>query len=180
MISSFNWADWAILAILGMSALISLIRGFVKEALSLTSWAVAFVVTMTFHANMVALLENLIEKEYVREIAAYVVLFAGTLAIGSLIIYLLGELVKRTGLSGTDRLLGMIFGVARGVIVVVALLVILPSMLTGIDKDEWWQESQLIPHFLVMSEWSQQTFGELSEWASTLVAEHRNSDSSKL
>ncbi len=180
MLASFNWADWAILGILASSALISLIRGFVKEALSLTSWAVAFVVALTFHDKMYALLESLIEKAYLRDILAYVVLFAGTLIVGTLITYLLSEVIKRTGLSGTDRLLGMIFGAARGVIVILVILILLPSMLTDIDQDQWWKDSQLIPHLLMMRDWSEQTFGEVSGWLSELVAEHRQIVQDKL
>lgn len=173
MLSDFLWVDWAILGILSVSAIISLIRGFVKEALSLAFWAVAFVVSMTFHSQMMQLLENAIERVYLRELVAYVSLFAGTLLVGTMTTYLLSEFVKKTGLGGTDRLLGMIFGAARGVIVVVALLVIAPKLLTDIDKDSWWQESQLIPHFMLLKDWSEQSFNDVSAWISSLVAEHR-------
>lgn len=173
MLSSFNWADWIIVGILTMSALISLIRGFVREALSLASWAAAFVVAVAFHDKMFALLETVIEKDYVRDILAYVLLFAGTLIVGSIVTYLLGEIVRRTGLSGTDRLLGMIFGAARGAIVVLVLVIFLPSLLIDIEQDQWWKESQLIPQFMMVRDWSEQTFGEVSDWVSGLVAEHR-------
>ncbi|WP_372778652.1 CvpA family protein [Litorivivens sp.] len=173
MLSDFLWVDWAILGILSVSAIISLIRGFVKEALSLAFWAVAFVVSMTFHSQMMQLLEGAIERVYLRELVAYISLFAGTLLVGAMTTYLLSEFVKKTGLGGTDRLLGMIFGAARGVIVVVALLVIAPKLLTDIDQDAWWQESQLIPHFMLLKDWSEQSFSEVSAWISSLVAEHR-------
>lgn len=173
MLSDFLWVDWAILGILSVSAIISLIRGFVKEALSLAFWAVAFVVSMTFHSQMMQLLENAIERVYLRELVAYVSLFAGTLLVGAMTTYLLSEFVKKTGLGGTDRLLGMIFGAARGVIVVVALLVIAPKLLTDIDQDSWWRESQLIPHFMLLKDWSEQSFNDVSAWISSLVAEHR-------
>lgn len=173
VLTEFLWVDWAILAILAVSSIISLIRGFVKEALSLAFWAVAFVVTMTFHPQMMGLLENAIEKVYIRELVAYVSLFAGTLVIGSITTYLLSEFVKKTGLGGTDRLLGMIFGAARGVIIVVALLVLLPTLLTDIDQDHWWQDSTLIPHFLELRDWSEQSFNDVSAWISSLAANHR-------
>jgi|TARA_R100001132_G_C3242484_1_gene72697 membrane protein required for colicin V production len=173
VLSDFLWVDWAILGILSVSAIISLIRGFVKEALSLAFWAVAFVVSMTFHSQMMQLLEGAIERVYLRELVAYISLFAGTLLVGAMTTYLLSEFVKKTGLGGTDRLLGMIFGAARGVIVVVALLVIAPKLLTDIDQDAWWQESRLIPHFMLLKDWSEQSFSEVSAWISSLVAEHR-------
>lgn len=172
MLTSFNWADWAIIGIIAASALISLVRGFVREALSLASWAAAFFVAVAFHAPMSAMLESLVEKVYLREILAYVLLFAGTLVVGSLLTYLIAEMVKRTGLSGTDRLLGMMFGTARGLIVVLATVVLLPSLLTGIEQDQWWQDSQLIPEFMMMRHWSEQTFNDLVSWGSSFFSSH--------
>ena len=67
----------------------------------------------------------------------------------------------------------MIFGTARGVIVVLASVILLPSLLSGIQQDEWWRSSQLIPEFLLMTDWSQQTFNDLLQWASSLLASHR-------
>jgi len=170
VLSTLVWVDWAIIGIVTMSALISLIRGFVKEALSLLSWAMAFFVTVAFHVQAVALLENLVDKVYLREILAYVLLFAATLVLGSLLTHLIAMVVKRTGLSGTDRLLGMIFGTARGLIVVLAGLVILPSLLTGIENDQWWKDSQLIPEFLLMKDWSEQSFNDVVNWGSALLS----------
>lgn len=172
MLTSFNWADWAIIAIISASALISLIRGFVREALSLASWAAAFFITVAFHQQMMALLGSLVEKPYLREILAYVLLFAGTLVIGSLLTYLIAEMIKRTGLSGTDRLLGMMFGTTRGLIVVLTLVILLPSMLSGIEQDQWWRDSQLIPEFTMMRAWSEQTFNDLVSWGSAFFSSH--------
>jgi membrane protein required for colicin V production len=174
VLSTFNWADWAILAVVSASALISLIRGFVKEALSLLAWAIAFFVTVAFHPQAVAFLEPLIDKIYLREILAYILLFVATLVAGSLITYFIVVLVKRTGLSGTDRLLGMIFGTARGLIVVLAALVLLPSLLTGVENDQWWKESQLIPEFLLMKDWSEQSFNDVVNWGSSLLSSQSN------
>ena len=174
MLSTFNWADWAILAVISASALISLIRGFVKEALSLLSWAVAFFMAVAFHPQAVALLEPLIDKIYLREILAYVLVFITTLVLGSLVTHIIAVMVKRTGLSGTDRLLGMIFGTARGLIVVLAVLVLLPSMLAGVENDQWRKESQLIPEFLLMKDWSEQSFNDVVNWGSSLLSGQSN------
>jgi membrane protein required for colicin V production len=74
--------------------------------------------------------------------------------------YLVGELVKMTGLSGTDRLFGMAFGLARGVIIVMALLILLP-MAFPVNQDIWWQQSILIPQFLLIEHWCKDTFALL-------------------
>lgn len=167
-------ADWVILAIIASSALISLVRGFVKEALSLANWAVAFFVAVAFHGQMYEFLQDWISKPYLRDILAYVLLFVTTLVIGSLLINLLAMLVEHTGLSGTDRMLGMVFGAARGLIVVMALLILLPSLFTDIDRDLWWQESSLIPHFLLMRDWAMQSFAEITQWFTGLLDGHRS------
>lgn len=173
MLTSFNWADWAILAVVVVSSLISLLRGFVREALSLVSWAVAFFIAVAFHQQMVSVLTPWVDKLYLRDILAYVLLFTTALVLGSLATHLIAEVVKRSGLSGTDRLLGMIFGTTRGMIVVLAVLVLLPSLLTGIESDQWWQRSTLIPEFLLMRDWSEQSFNDLVGWLSSMWDNHR-------
>jgi len=147
-----NWADLAILGILLVSSLISLKRGFVKEALSLAGWVAAFVIAMLFSGSLATLLANSIESPSVREMVAFAVLFAATLIVSAMANYLIGEVVKMTGLSGTDRLFGMLFGLFRGFIVVMALLLLLPP-LVPINQEVWWRESLLIPHFMSMEGW---------------------------
>jgi len=148
-----NWADWTIIGIVGVSCLIGLKRGFVKEALSLACWVVAFFVAVTFRAPLSALLVDAISTPSVREITAFALLFTATLIVGALISYLIGELVRITGLSGTDRLFGMVFGAARGAIVVMAILLLVPAVVP-IDQDPWWRQSNLIPSFLTMEDWA--------------------------
>jgi membrane protein required for colicin V production len=98
---------------------------------------------------------------------AFVLLFGLTLIVGSMVNYLFYELVKMTGLTGTDRALGVVFGLARGVIIVMALLIFLP-MLMPVQQDSWWQESILIPQFLLMETWSRETFSQITGWLSQL------------
>ncbi len=157
-----NWADWTILVILAVSGLISIKRGFIKEALSLVIWAAAFVVAMLFRDQMTVLLMDSIQTPSLRQAVAFGVLFLGTLIVGSMVNYLLGELVRMTGLSGTDRLLGMLFGLARGAIVVMAILIFLPRVLP-VAQDPWWQQSVLIPQFLTFEDWSRQTASYLTQ-----------------
>jgi len=158
-----NWADWAILGIVLVSSLISLKRGFVKEALSLVIWILAFIVAMLFGERLAVLLTDLISTPSVREMTAFVLLFAATLIVGAMVNYLVGELVRMTGLSGTDRMFGMIFGVARGLVVVMALLILLPS-LVPLDQDSWWHESALIPHFLAFEHWARSLAAETTQF----------------
>jgi membrane protein required for colicin V production len=148
-----NWADWAIVSILVLSALISIKRGFVKEALSLATWVAAVIVAIVFGERLAVLLVDHIATPSVRELVAFAVLFIATLLVGAMVNYLLGALVRVTGLSGTDRLLGMLFGLARGFVIVMALLIFLPGIIP-VNKDLWWQESLLIPDFMAFETWA--------------------------
>lgn len=149
-------ADWGIVAILAISALISLVRGFVKEAMSLVIWLAAFIVAMNFKEPVAELLVNFISLASLRQLAAWVMLFFGTLMLGGMVNFLLGKLVSSTGLSGTDRMLGLIFGVCRGLLIVLALIIILPKALP-VEQDPWWQASVLIPVFQSFADWGTET-----------------------
>ncbi len=139
-----NWLDIAILTIIALSALISVIRGFVREVLSLLVWIAAFWIGIRFSPQVAVYLEGYIASPTLQIGVAFTVLFVVTLLVGALVNYLAGQLVGRTGLTGTDRLIGIIFGVARGVVVVAVLL--LAAGLTALPREPWWQESTLIPH----------------------------------
>jgi len=147
-----NWADWAIVAVLGFSVLISIARGFVREALSLAIWAAAFLGAMIFHQEAAVYFTDLVETPSLRALVAWVVLFFTILMAGSLFSFVLSHLVESTGLSGTDRLLGSLFGAMRGFIVVMTVLLVLPGVLP-VSQDSWWQNSVLIPYFMACEGW---------------------------
>lgn len=160
---AFTWVDWAIVAIIGVSALISIKRGFVKEALSLVVWIVAGVVAWLFGGAVAQHLTNFIDIPSARVIAACALLFVATLLVGGLVSFLIGELIRLTGLSGTDRFLGMFFGAARGALLVVVLVGLLS--LAPVQQDIWWQQSTLLPHFLMVADWSKNLIlGLAGQW----------------
>lgn len=151
-----NWADLSIIAIIALSSLFSLKRGFVKEALSLVTWVAAFIIARAFNPNLQTLLVNLIDTDVFRAIAAFAILFIGTLIVGAVINNLIALLVKATGLSATDRLLGVVFGVARGLIVVVVIIAVL--RVTPFADDAWWKQSIMITKLQVLEQWSRAVF----------------------
>ena len=138
-------ADSIILGIIALSAVVSLWRGFVREAFSLVTWAAAFIVARLFSPHLDTYLTQTIEMPSLRMAAAFGLLFVTVLIAGAIIGKLIQLLVKATGLSGTDRVLGMVFGALRGVLVVTVLVALFRPM---IEDDEWWQASYLAPHFV--------------------------------
>jgi membrane protein required for colicin V production len=148
------WIDILILAIITLSAVISLVRGFVREALSLATWIAAFWVAWLLFRPLAAQFESWIEVPSIRLGVAYAVLLIAVLLLGALVNHFMSLLVNSTGLTGTDRLLGIFFGAARGA-VVVAILILLAG-LTPFPRDDWWHASELIPYFQEMAIWLRQ------------------------
>ncbi|MBN2689634.1 MAG: CvpA family protein [Gammaproteobacteria bacterium] len=141
----FNWADYTIIAIIVISTLISLMRGFVREALSLITWVAAFIVAFKFCDRVAALFINYIQTPNFRVALGFAILFIIVLILGGLLGFLITQLIVKTGLTGTDRLLGTVFGIIRGVLLVAVIL-----LLINVDQKkpaDWWQHSYFIPYF---------------------------------
>lgn len=146
-----NTLDYVIIIIIASSILISLMRGFVREALSLATWIVAIWVTLNFYAPLADMLRTYIAQEYVATGVAICILFVTALILGSMIGYLLSRMILVSGLGGTDRILGGLFGFARGALLI-AVMILFAGM-TSLQKESWWQESQLIPKFKPLASW---------------------------
>ena len=143
------WADYAILAIVVVSAAISVLRGFLREAISLLGWVLAFWLALTFADDVSALFQSSITQPSIRHGVAFFTILVGTLVVTAIVMYFVRLIVDKTEITGTDRALGVIFGVARG-IVIVAILVLFAG-LTALPKDPWWRESLFLPHFQVLA-----------------------------
>jgi len=154
--ASLNWADWTLIVIITLSSLMSLKRGFIKEALSLATWVVAFIVARTFHTHFQTLLIDAVDEPTIRVIAAFSILFVGTLLVGAGVNFIVGALVRLTGLTPVDRLLGVVFGMARGLILSVVVIAVL--RLTPLSSSEWWINSVMIENLAILEQWSRSVF----------------------
>jgi membrane protein required for colicin V production len=153
----FNGADWVILAVMGLSILLSLWRGFVREAVSLAGWIAAFVIANLFTGEMAAFLATWIDNITGRYIAAGAILFAGTLVLAGLIAKLGNQVVHATGLTFLDRLLGTAFGFARGIIIVLVVVYLLRHLAPP-QNLLWLDQAQLMPHVNMLGQWVQLLF----------------------
>lgn len=143
--------DYAIIAIILLSAFISLIRGFVREALSLVGWVLAFWVSLTFSGGFSELIKSSVEDVTLRLIVSFIALFAMTLIVSSVVNFFAVKLVHSTGLTGTDRFLGVVFGFLRGALLI-SVLVLLAG-LTTLPKESWWGQSIFLFRFEAIAVW---------------------------
>jgi membrane protein required for colicin V production len=146
-----NWADYVIIAIVVASALLGLIRGFVREAFSLATWIGAFVVAAIFVVPGARLIAPWVPGEQLQLVLAFAGLFALTLIFGLMLAHVAGSLVERSGLGSMDRGFGLFFGIVRGY-VFVAVLVVLASF-SQVPQQPWWQQSKLIPYAQPVAAW---------------------------
>ena len=139
------WADFAVLAIIGVSAVLSLFRGFVREAISLAGWIVGLWFAFNFLHVGAEWFVGWVESPAIRLGLGFLALLVAVLVVAGVVGRLAGSFVDVTGLGGTDRVLGMIFGAGRGA-VVVAVLVLLAGFM-DLAREPWWRESVLLPRF---------------------------------
>ncbi len=142
-------ADIVILIIVLLSSVIGLVRGLFKELLSLVIWFAAIMLALYFSGAVGDRLSAQLADESVRTVVGFFIVFLTTLIIGGIVQALVRQLISSTGLTGTDRFLGFLFGSARGVLVCIVGLIALKSF--DIQAD-WWQESRFIPELLAFEQ----------------------------
>ena len=144
-----NTADLASAAVIAISIVIGLVRGFIVEVMSLVVWAAALALSFLFGGRLAVLFEGSIELASLRIALGHAIVFVATLVVGAVVVWLLRKMVQSTGLSGTDRMLGLVFGLVRGAAIVV--LLVLLAGLTPFPRDPWWRDSRLLPPFQLLA-----------------------------
>lgn len=138
-----NAADYLILALVLVSALVGLFRGFLREVIALVTWILAIFIAWRFSAALEPHLGGLLESPAVRPWAARTLVFLLVLLIGWAVGAVVVHFVRLSIFSGMDRFLGLLFGLLRGV-VIVGIIVILAQTLR-LDREKWWTRSMLVP-----------------------------------
>ena len=144
-------ADLIVLSIIIISVVISLMRGFVKEALSLAGWLVSLWVAMTFSSGMAELFGSSIKDPTLRLLAAFISLFILSLFVSAIINFFATQFIQRAGLTGVDRTIGGVFGFLRGILLVTIVVMLLG--LTTLPKESWWDESFFMFRFEAIATW---------------------------
>ena len=153
--TEFMVVDYIIIGLVVISALFGLLRGFVREVIALLTWILAFWLAFQFGPAAAVWLEPHISVPSMRNAAAYAGIFIVVLILGGLAGYALTRLIHASGIGGTDRVLGLVFGALRGLVIV--LIFILLAGMTVLREDPWWQKSVSIQY---LEPWAER----LREW----------------
>ncbi|MCB2264066.1 MAG: CvpA family protein [Candidatus Thiosymbion ectosymbiont of Robbea hypermnestra] len=156
-----TWIDYAIIGIIVLSSLIGLMRGLLREVLSFIIWLAALFIAWTFYQGFAEELTRWTPHLSIRLAAAFLILFFAVLILGAMLGHLLYLLLEKKGFTLVDRVLGILFGAARGVILIAMLVFVGEQFIPLLgEKDEhnkleipeWWRESLLIDHFQALAE----------------------------
>lgn len=158
--------DYMLLGVLVISGLVGALRGLIREALSLVIWALALWCASRFGGQAARLFSTALNDPLWQLWAGRLALFVGVLFAGSLVAWLVGYFVRRSVITGTDRILGMLFGIARGVALAGVLALVLE--LGGFATEPWWRESKLLPYATTVG-------GELREAVEEQLAHQQGS-----
>lgn len=144
MLDALTLFDYLVLFVLLSSMVISTLRGLVREMLSLASWIVAFVVANAYGAQLAQWLPDMVPGEVTRLILAFIALFIGVRLLMGLLGMLVDALIKAGGLTLADRSLGSLFGLGRGMVIVLATVMV--CGMTSIPQQDFWKNALLSPY----------------------------------
>lgn len=138
-----TWFDYAVLAVIAASLLLGVWRGMVSEILAIAAWVLAFFVAREFALPVSAFYASLLHDRSMQYLAGFATVFVGVLVVVGIARLVVSFLLRAVGLGLIDRMLGAIFGIARGVLIV--LLCVMLGGLTPLPREPWWRNAVLAP-----------------------------------
>jgi|GraSoiStandDraft_4_1057263.scaffolds.fasta_scaffold511021_2 membrane protein required for colicin V production len=144
-----TWFDYTVIAIVGISVLLSLIHGLVREIFSLVSWVAAFVVAQIYVTDVAQLLPPTLSNPSLRLLIGFIAVFITTLLIMTLVAIALSKLIRTAGLGFADRALGALFGLMRGMAIV--MIGILVAGLTSLPHQPAWRHAMFSPQLVAVA-----------------------------
>ncbi len=138
-----TYFDYFVIAVLVISLLLGLWRGMIGEIIALTAWVLAFIAAREWGEEAASMFLARITDPTVRLLVAWTLIFIAVLALMALLRLLLRSLLKALGMTITDRLLGLFFGLARGVLIL--LILVAAGGMTPLPQEQWWREAQCAP-----------------------------------
>lgn len=133
--------DYIVLAIIGIAVIVSLMRGAVKEMLAIVAWLAAFYVAKTYSSMLAVLLPQDIPTEALKTLIAFLILLVAVLFLSGLVVMAISSAVSKAGLGWLNRFGGMIFGFAKGLLIVCVLVML--AGLTSLPKEKVWTDALL-------------------------------------
>ncbi|HOB46726.1 MAG TPA: CvpA family protein [Zoogloea sp.] len=136
-----NGFDYALLAVVGLSAVLGFWRGLLSEVVALGAWVLAFVMAKSFTAELKPFTTVLVKEPLLQGPAAFLIIFVAVLVFVAILRWALSELIRAAGLGVVDRFLGACFGAVRGGLIVFALALLVG--IGGFAREAWWREASL-------------------------------------
>jgi membrane protein required for colicin V production len=156
-----NGADWIIIAIVVISCLIGVWRGFMREAISLATWIVGLWLAWTFSSSVEPMLGGLLSGPQVKVWVARLIILVLVVLAGNLVGFIVTRAVRYSPFGVADRLLGVLFGLLRGALLI-GIGVILCELLE-LDAEPWWKDSALLPYTDFLGDWVRALVNEVQD-----------------
>lgn len=135
--------DWSVIGVVALSVLLAYVRGFTRELIALLAWVLGFFAAVAFSPIVGAWLPELGESPVARYLIAFAGILVAALVLGALVAWPLSSVIRKSGLGFVDRFLGALFGIARGVVAVLAFVLV--AGITSLPRQDWWQNAALAP-----------------------------------
>lgn len=145
------WVDYSIVGVIGLSMATGLFRGFIKELVALCAWILAIGLALMYSPALQPKFQPYIHDKTACLVFAFIAILLATILLGGLVNALLSFILRRSGLSSSDRILGMGFGLARGVFIVALMMLVVK--VTTASHEDYTQKSRLYAKFDPLVNW---------------------------